>query len=113
MPEIKLYQKDIENIAKNSRQGGGSHTILEVCLARKVIDLQKAIKEINKRNNGIFDTIYQVHSIINRKYGSQILQRTMNDATAAVNKIFIQPPYIDKQEKTSTEKGSIDNSERT
>ena len=44
MPEIKLYTKDIENIANNRRQGGGSHTILEVCLARKVIELQKAIK---------------------------------------------------------------------
>lgn len=30
MPEIKLYTKDIENIANNRRQGGGSHTILEV-----------------------------------------------------------------------------------
>lgn len=112
MPEINLYQKDIENIANNRRQGGGSHTILEVCLARKVIDLQKAIKDINVRNNGIFDTIYKIHSIINRKYGSQILQRTMNDATAAANKIFIVPPYLDKREKPSTEKGK-DNAERT
>ena len=46
MPEIKLYTKDIENIANNRRQGGGSHTILEVCLARKVLELQKTIKEI-------------------------------------------------------------------
>lgn len=112
MPEINLYQKDIENIANNRRQGGGSHTILEVCLARKVIDLQKAIKDINVRNNGIFDTIYKIHSILNRKYGSQILQRTMNDATAAANKIFIAPPYLDKREKPSTEKGK-DNAERT
>lgn len=106
MPEIKLYQKDIENIANNRRQGGGSHTILEVCLARKVIDLQKAIKETNDRNNGIFDTLYQIHSIINRKYGSRILQRTMNNATDAANKIFIAPPYLDKREKPSTEKGT-------
>lgn len=106
MPEIKLYQKDIDNIANNRRQGGGSHTILEVCLARKVIDLQKAIKEINERNNGIFDTIYQVHCIINRKYGSKILQRTMSNAVSAANKIFITPPYLDKREKTSTEKGT-------
>ena len=111
MPEIKLYTKDIENIANNRRQGGGSHTILEVCLARKVIELQKTIKQINDRNNGIFDTIYQIHSIINRKYGSQIIRRTMNDATAAANKIFIAPPYLDNREKPSTEKGN-DNAER-
>lgn len=112
MPEIKLYTKDIENIANNRRQGGGSHTILEVCLARKVLELQKTIKEINDRNNGIFDTIYHIHSIINRKYGSQIIRRTMNDATAAANKIFIAPPYLDKREKPLTEKGN-DNAEHT
>lgn len=74
--------------------------------------MQKTIKEINDRNNGIFDTIYQIHSIINRKYGSRIIQRTMNDATAASNKIFIAPPYLDKREKPSTEKGT-ENAERT
>lgn len=57
-------------------------------------------------------TIYKVHCIINRKYGSRILQRTMRDSTAAANKIFIAPPYLDKREKPSTEKGT-ENAERT
>ena len=99
--EIKLYHKDIKNIAENKRQGGGSHTALEVALARKVLNLQKTVREINDRYNGYFDTIYKISAIINRKYGKKIVEKAMTDNNAA-NKIFIQPPFLTQTKEDTT-----------
>lgn len=88
--EIKLYDKDIKCIADNVRQGGGSHTALEVALARKCVKLQQAIHEINERNNGIFDTLYSIHSILERKYGKKLCTR---DILNKVDRIFVNPPF--------------------
>lgn len=67
-----------------------------MALARKVLNLQKTVREINDRYNGYFDTIYKISAIINRKYGKKIVEKAMTDNNAA-NKIFIQPPFNPKE----------------
>lgn len=88
--EIKLYDKDIKCIADNVRQGGGAHTALEVALARKCINLKQTIHEINERNNGIFDTLYSIHRILESKYGRVLCTR---DIRNKVERIFVNPPF--------------------
>ena len=65
--EIKLWDKDIKLIAQNKKMGGGSHTALEIALARKCLDLQSALHNVNAQQQAYFDTLYSISNHIQKK----------------------------------------------
>lgn len=77
--EIKLYDRDIKHIANNERQGGGSHTALEVCLARKVVELKKTISAMNDERTRFFDALYSIHEKCVKVAGEGIKKRRRNN----------------------------------
>ena len=72
---IELYDRDIKLISNNVKMGGGSHTALEVALARKCIKLQKAMHEMNERQQRYFDALWSMQCTLDRHAGERIKQR--------------------------------------
>jgi hypothetical protein len=73
--EIKLWDKDIKLIAQNKKMGGGSHTALEIALARKCLDLKKALHNVNAQQQAYFDTLYSISNHIQKSAGERIEER--------------------------------------
>ena len=73
--EIKLFDKDIKLIAQNKKMGGGSHTALEIALARKCLDLQSALHKVNELQQAYFDTLYSISYHIQKSAGKRIDER--------------------------------------
>lgn len=97
---IELFDKDIKHIASNERQGGGSHTALEVCLARKVLKLQNAIHELNERENTYFYALKAIHCQLMKSAGKRLVESAFKDCMKNEDKIFVNPPFdTEKEEK--------------
>ena len=77
--EIKLWDNDIKLIAQNKKMGGGSHTALEIALARKVLDLKKALHNVNAQQQAYFDTLYSISYHIQKSAGERIEERRRKD----------------------------------
>jgi hypothetical protein len=73
--EIKLWDNDIKLIAQNKKMGGGSHTALEIALARKCLDLQSALHKVNAQQQAYFDTLYSISHHIKEIAGERIDER--------------------------------------
>lgn len=86
--EIQLWDKDIKLIADNIKMGGGSHTALEIALARKVLNLQKALAETNEKQQHYFDAIYAIQQQIKKTAGERIQERTKKDLEASSKRHF-------------------------
>ena len=96
---IELFDKDIKHIANNERQGGGSHTALEVCLARKVLKLQNAIHELNERENTYFYALKAIHCQLMKSAGPRLIESAFKDCMKNADKIFINPPFDTAKEE--------------
>lgn len=71
-----------------SRWGGGSHTALEIALARKVLNLQKTLAEANEKQQHYFDAIYAIQQQIKKTAGERIQERTKKDLEASSKRHF-------------------------
>ena len=88
--EIQLWDKDIKLIADNIKMGGGSHTALEIALARKVLNLQKALAETNEKQQHYFDALYAIQQQIKKTAEERIQERTKKDLEAASKQHFAE-----------------------
>ena len=77
--EIKVWDKDLKLIANNQKMGGGSHTELEIALARKCLDLQSALHKVNELQQTYFDMLNSIHHYIEKKAGERIQDRRAKD----------------------------------
>ena len=55
---IKISKTDCQNIANKNLLGGGSHSELEIALAKKCLALYDRLGEINNERNEYFEAIY-------------------------------------------------------
>ena len=55
---IKISKTDCKNIVNQNLQGGGSHSELEIALAKKCLALYDRLGEINNERNEYFEAIY-------------------------------------------------------
>ena len=97
--EIKLYHKDIKNIAENKRQGGGSHTALEVCLARKVLELREVIGKLNKERNDLFYALYSIRNTCNKTAGEAFDKKRKYDLSCESKNAFKKAYELDAELK--------------
>lgn len=88
--EIQLWDKDIKLIADNVKMGGGSHTALEIALARKVLNLQKDLAETNKKKQHYFDALYAISQQLKKTAGDRIQERAKKDLEAASKQHFAE-----------------------
>lgn len=88
--EIKIWDKDLKLIANNQKMGGGSHTALEIALARKVLNLQKALAETNEKQQHYFDALYAIDQQLKKTAGDRIQERAKKDLEAASKQHFAE-----------------------
>lgn len=77
--KIQLWDKDIKFIADNVKMGGGSHTALEIALARKCLDLQSALHKVNEQQQTYFDALTSIYCLVDKKAGENIRERRAKD----------------------------------
>ena len=73
-----------------SRWGGGSHTELEIALARKVLNLQKALAETNEKQQHYFDALYAIGQQLKKTAGDRIQERAKKELEAASKQHFAE-----------------------
>lgn len=76
--EIKVWDKDLKLIANNQKMGG-SHTALEIALARKCLDLQSALHKVNEQQQTYFDALTSIYCLVDKKAGERIRERRAKD----------------------------------
>lgn len=72
------------------RRWGGSHTALEIALARKVLNLQKALAETNEKQQHYFDALYAIDQQLKKTAGDRIQERAKKDLEAASKQHFAE-----------------------
>lgn len=77
--EIKVWDKDLKLIANNQKMVGGSHTALEIALARKCLDLQSALHKVNEQQQTYFDALTSIYCFVDKKAGERIRERRAKD----------------------------------
>ena len=77
--EIKVCDKDLKLIANNQKMVGGSHTALEIALARKCLDLQSALHKVNEQQRTYFDALTSIYCLVDKKAGENIRERRAKD----------------------------------
>ena len=95
--EIQLWDKDIKLIADNIKMGGGSHTALEIALARKVLNLQKTLAEANEKQQHYFDALYAIGQQLKKTAGERIQERAKKDLEAASKQHFAKAVKLNEE----------------
>lgn len=80
--KIWLTKTDCERIVNESLQGGGSHSELEIALAKHALELHESLykakcerAEANVKYYDLFEKVYSIHSTCMKAAGKEIMAK--------------------------------------
>ena len=101
---IKISKTDCQNIVNQNLRGGGSHSELEIALAKKCLALYDRLGEINNERNEYFEAIYSATVKFEKATKGTLMHKRAADLTRDSKAHFATAVKLDTElKKLATE----------
>ena len=92
---ITITKTDCSKIVNGNLQGGGSHSELEVALAKKCLSLYDRLGQINNERNEYFEAIYSATLKFDKATDGALKRKRASELAAMSKAAFAQAVKLD------------------